>query len=178
MICHEDLQLQQKKLIIAFFGNLLAYCLNFVQSFFAQVYNNEPRAEYYYPKDVSPILPSMLIEEKQRVWNGVTIEKFYLYRSHMSRTSSSCKELLQICLDLAMFESKYGQKTVIAIFSNLDVLSIWREAARVNWLLEKKQLPVLLFHRQRMSMSIMKWHKKYKEDLERDIAEDKIYNPQ
>jgi hypothetical protein len=76
MICHGDLQLQKGELAIALFGNLLAYCLNFVQSFFAQVYNNEPKAEYYHLKDVTPILPLVLMEEKQRVWNRVTIEKF------------------------------------------------------------------------------------------------------
>jgi hypothetical protein len=58
---------KKKELAIAFLGNLPAYCLNFMQSFFAQVYNNEPRAEYYHPKDVIPILPSVLMEEKQRV---------------------------------------------------------------------------------------------------------------
>jgi hypothetical protein len=104
----------------------------------------------------------------------VNTETFYLYRSHWSRTSISCKELLQICLDPAKFESKYGQKTVTVICDNLNVLSIWKKAVRVNQLLEKKQLLVLLYHRQRMSMRIMKWHKKYEEDLKRDIAEGKI----
>jgi hypothetical protein len=45
-------------------------------------------------------------------------------------------------------------------------------------LLEKKQLLVLLFHKQRMSVPIVKWHKKYEEDLKHDIAEGKIYYPQ
>jgi hypothetical protein len=67
MICHSNLQLQKRELPIAFFGNVPTYCLNFVQSFFAQVYNNEPRAEYYHQKDVTAILPSVLMEEKQRV---------------------------------------------------------------------------------------------------------------
>ena len=174
MICHGDLQLQEGELAIAFFGNLPAYCLEFVKSFFDQVYKYEPRAEYYHPKDVTPILPSVFMADKQRVWNRVTDETFYLYRSHMSRTASSCSTLLETCLDPAQFESKYGRKTVTAVCSNLDVLSIWREAVRVNQLLEKKQLPVLLYHRQRMSVPILKWHKKYEEDLKRDIAEGNL----
>jgi hypothetical protein len=97
-----------------------------------------------------------------------------MYRSYMSRTSSSFDELLKIYLDRAKFKDKYGQKIVTQIWSNLDVLSIYREADRVNLLLKKKQLPVLLTHRQRMSVPILKWQKKYQEDLLRDIAREKI----
>jgi hypothetical protein len=157
MICHEDLQLKKEELAIAFFGNLPAYCLNFVQSLFAQVYNNEPRAEYYHPKDVKPIFCLVFSEKRQRIWNRVTTQIFFMYRSHMSRTSSSFDELLKICLDRAKFEDKYGRKTITQICSNLDVFSIYRESVRVNLLLEKKQLPLLLTHRQRMSVPILKW---------------------
>jgi hypothetical protein len=174
MIYHGDLQLKKKELAIAFFGNLPVYCLNFIQSFFAQVYNNKPRAEYYHPKDVKPIFSSVFSEERQRIWNRVTAQTFFMYRSHMSRTSSSFDELLQIYLDPAKFEGKYGQKIVTQICSNLDVLSIYREAVRVNLLLEKKQLPVLLIHRQRMNVPILKWQKKYQEYLLHDIAQEKI----
>jgi hypothetical protein len=178
MICHGDLQLKKGEFAIAFFGNLPIYCLNFMQSFFAHVYNNEPKAEYYHPKDVQPIFSSVFTKERQQIWNRVTAQTFFMYKSHMSRTSSSFDELLQICLDCAKFEGKYGQKTVTQICSNLDVLSIYREAIRVNLLLEKKQLPVLLIHRQRMSVPILKWQKKYQEDLLRDIAEEKISRDQ
>jgi hypothetical protein len=147
MICHEDLQLKKGKLAIAFFRNLPAYCLNFVHSFFAQVYNNKPRAEYYHPKDVKPIFWSVFSEERYRIWNRVTAQTFFMYRSHMSRTSSSFDELLKICLGRTKFENKYKRKTGAQICGNLDVLSIYREALRVNLLLEKKQLPVLLTHR-------------------------------
>jgi hypothetical protein len=127
-----------------------------MQSFFAQVYNNEPRAEYYHPKDVKPIFFSVFSEERQQIWNRVTAQTFFMYRSHMSRTSSSFDELLKICLDRVKFEDKYGRRTVTQICNNLDVFSIYREAVRVNLLLEKKQLQVLLTHRQRMSVPILK----------------------
>jgi hypothetical protein len=87
------------------------------------MYNNKPMAEYYHPKDVTPSLPSVLMEEKQRIWNRMIAETFYLYRSYMSRTGSFCKELLQTYLDLA-FEGKYRQKIVIAIYSYLNILRI------------------------------------------------------
>jgi hypothetical protein len=96
----------------------------------------------------------------------------------MSRTNSSFDELLKICLDHAKFENKYGRKTVTQICSNLDVLSIYTEVVRVNLLLEKKQLPVLLIHRRRMSVPVLKWQKKYHENLLHDIAEEKISRDQ
>jgi hypothetical protein len=58
--------------------------------------------------------------------------------------------------DPAKFEGKYEQKKVTQICNNVDVLSIYREAVRVNLLLEKKQLPVLLIHRQKKSVPILK----------------------
>jgi hypothetical protein len=80
--------------------------------------------EYYHLKDVKSIFFSVFSEERQQIWNRITTQTFFMYRSHMRRTSSSFDELLQICLDHAKFESKYGQKTVTEICSNLDVLSI------------------------------------------------------
>jgi hypothetical protein len=122
----------KKRTCYSVFWKPTAYCLNFVKSFFNQLYNNKPKGDYYHPKDVIPILPLVLMEEKQRVWNRITVEKFYFSRSHMSRTGSSCEDLLKTCLDPAKFKSKYGQKTVTVICSKLNVLSIWREANTVN----------------------------------------------
>jgi hypothetical protein len=108
----------------------------------------------------------------------VTAQIFFMYRSHTSRTSSSFDELLQIYLDCAKFEGKYGRKTLIQICRNLDVFSIYTEVVRVNLLLEKKQLLVLLIHRQRMNVPILKWQKKYEEDLLCDIVEETISRDQ
>jgi hypothetical protein len=174
MICHGDLKVKKGEMAVAFFGNLPAYCLNFVQNFFAQVYNNEPWGDFYHPKDVKPIIASVFSEERQQIWNRMTSGMYYEFRSHWSRTHSSFLELLELCLNRTKFDAKYGRKTVTDICSNLDVLGIYREGARVNLLLEKKQLPVLLIDRQRRSVPILKWQKKYQDDVLRDIADQKI----
>jgi hypothetical protein len=68
MIFHEDLQLQQGELAIAFFDNLPAYCLEFVKEFYEQFYKFEPKGSYFWPKDVKQaILPTELMDTKQRV---------------------------------------------------------------------------------------------------------------
>jgi hypothetical protein len=106
----------------------------------------------------------------------MTNAKFFEYESHWSRTASLTSTLYFICSNPQKFKGKYGYKTTTNVCNQLDFFSIYREANKVNQLIRKKQLPVLLYNRPKKSVHIINWHKDYVEEIKQNLAKDKILN--
>jgi hypothetical protein len=75
------------------------------------------------------------MELKQLVCNSMVDKQFYEYRGHWSRVSFTIMTIYNTMIDNDKFIKSFKNRTVTQIRNNLDFLSVYREADKVNQLL-------------------------------------------
>jgi hypothetical protein len=159
MMVHGDLQVQAPELLLAQFGNLPAWCLQFIMDWISKFTTQRPVGEIYFPSDViTPILiPSVgkarpdLIKLAKQTWREVTGNKLYEFQRQWASTTRRAEYFYNIALDEDRWLAKYGRfvKEDVRMVTYWDFLIIYREAERVDQLFQKRQMPFLYLERQR-----------------------------
>lgn len=142
MLLHGHLQMENSDLLLAFFGNLPAYVLEFMVTYIKQTNRVSPGPSPLSPRRPCCDMTPTTIDDRQRFWNNISTFRLAEYQQKWLDLIPCVTPLLEIFRDTERCLQKFPN-SYHATCCNYDFMGIFMGASRVNSMFSHRYLPML-----------------------------------